>query len=110
MLTEVLSRRLQRDDWPMPDFILVDGGIAQTRACQKQISKLNLKIPIAGIIKGPNRKLAKLVLTDTASAWLNKQRITLQFFEPIARTARDEAHRFAISYHRKLRRKGFFEN
>lgn len=105
MIREVLERRLSRVDWALPDFILVDGGKTQLSSALKALKITKKNIPIAGVIKGINRKDARLQLSDQAMHWLQKKRLTTRMFEPIARLARDEAHRFAISYHRKLKRK-----
>lgn len=105
MIREVLERRLKNSDWELPDFILVDGGKTQVSGALKALKAAKQDIPLAGVIKGPNRKEARLHLTDQAMHWLNSRRLTTRLFEPVARLARDEAHRFAIAYHRKLKRK-----
>ncbi|MGI6103400.1 MAG: UvrB/UvrC motif-containing protein [Patescibacteria group bacterium] len=109
MIREVVTRRLNHPEWGTPDLILIDGGLAQVNAARvaaKRAGQPNL--PIAGVVKGPQRKLARLVLTDAARDWLNNHRLTTQLFEPVARLARDEAHRFAIKYHRKVRNKRLY--
>jgi len=103
MLREVLTRRLRHDQWPEPEFILVDGGKTQLQVAERTLKRFELEIPIAGVVKGPQRKLAKLILSDSSRSWLKEKRLTTQVFAPIVRLARDEAHRFAINYHRKLR-------
>ncbi|MCA9388772.1 UvrB/UvrC motif-containing protein [Candidatus Berkelbacteria bacterium] len=103
MLREVLTRRLRHKEWPMPEFIFVDGGITQRQIAERVLKRFKLDIPVAGVSKGPKRKLAKIVASEKARKWLNDRRLTNQLMEPIARLARDEAHRFAINYHRKLR-------
>lgn len=103
MLREVLTRRLRHKEWPLPEFIFVDGGITQRQAAERVLKRFELDIPVAGVTKGPKRKLAKIVASENARRWLNDRRLTNQLLEPIARLARDEAHRFAINYHRKLR-------
>lgn len=106
MVREVLGRRAARTDWPNPDFILIDGGLSQRNAAQRAFKLAGrTDVPIAGVMKGPDRKLARLLPNDAATNWLNTHRLTTQQFEPIVRLARDEAHRFAIKYHRKLRAK-----
>jgi excinuclease ABC subunit C len=105
MLREVLSRRFTHQDWPMPDFILIDGGLQQLHIAERVLKQAQLAIPAAGIVKGPTRKLARLVLSAAARDWLNQRQLTTHLFEPVVRLARDEAHRFAITYHRKLRDK-----
>ncbi|MBI4022968.1 UvrB/UvrC motif-containing protein [Candidatus Berkelbacteria bacterium] len=104
MLREVITRRLKHfSDWGRPDFLLIDGGLAQLRAVERVLKLADQSIPVASVVKGPQRKLARLVLGDTAREWLKAQRLTTQIFEPVVRLARDEAHRFAIKYHRALR-------
>ncbi|MBI2590241.1 UvrB/UvrC motif-containing protein [Candidatus Berkelbacteria bacterium] len=103
MLRELLMRRFKHFDWTLPDLILVDGGQSQLKIAESVVRKFGLNIPVASIIKGPSRKLARLVFSEQARALLNRERLTTQLFEPITRLARDEAHRFAIQYHRKLR-------
>lgn len=105
MLREVLTRRMAHPEWSSPDFILVDGGRAQLKVAQ--VVTGNLNIPVAAIIKGPKRDEGRLVLAATATKWLADHRLTTQTFEPIARLARSEAHRFAIAYHRQLRKANF---
>ncbi len=107
MLREMLTRRFAHTDWPTPDFILIDGGQAQLAVAQRALKAAGLSVPAAGVVKGPTRKLARLVLSDQATNWLNARQLTTHLFEPIVRLARDEAHRFAISYHRSLRDKPF---
>lgn len=105
MVSEVITRRMAHDDWPMPEFIVIDGGAPQRKAAETAIARAGTSIPIAGVVKGPSRKLARLVPSDLARQWLSDHRLTTQLFEPVVRLARDEAHRFAIKYHRTLRSK-----
>lgn len=90
MMKELISRRL-KNPWPLPSLILVDGGIAQINAAKNALSENGLLIPVVGMVKGPKRNKTDLV-GDTAGA-------DLKTLERI----RDEAHRFAISYHRTIR-------
>jgi excinuclease ABC subunit C len=106
MVREVMGRRAARADWPDPDFVLIDGGMAQRTSAERAFKLAGrTSIPIAGVVKGPDRQLARLMPNDAARKWLNDHRLTTQQFEPIVRLARDEAQRFAIKYHRKLRSK-----
>ena len=93
MLKEVLERRFARTDWPMPDLVLVDGGLAQVNTARRVLLRAGIKIPIVGIAKGPRRDrndIIGLVPKGVQKTILIK--------------VRDEAHRFAIGYHRALRR------
>ena len=56
MLTEVLTRRFKRTDWPMPDLVLIDGGLPQTNAAYRIMRSAGAKIPIVGLAKGPERE------------------------------------------------------
>ena len=96
MMKEMVSRRL-KNDWPLPDFMLVDGGVAQVNAVRSSVLEAGLKIPIIGMVKGPDRKKTDLVGDKVVN--INKK--TLE-------KVRDEAHRFAISYHKSVRRKKMF--
>jgi excinuclease ABC subunit C len=85
--------------WAMPDLVLIDGGKPQVGAAKGVLDELGLHdMPLAGIAKEreelflPNRS-DPIVLPPTSQALYLVQRI------------RDEAHRFAITYHRDLRRK-----
>lgn len=95
MLKEVLRRRLKHD-WPMPDLILVDGGTAQVNVARAVLKVHNLSIPVIGMVKGPERKRTDIIGT-----------LPLKVAKRTLIRVRDEAHRFAIGYHRKLRRGAF---
>ncbi|MBI4185814.1 UvrB/UvrC motif-containing protein [Candidatus Berkelbacteria bacterium] len=105
MIREVIQRRLHHPEWPNPDFLLIDGGLAQQQAAQQVLNKEKKTIPVSGVVKGPDRKGARLVPSPLARQWLADHRLTTQLFEPVVRLARDEAHRFAIRYHRHVRSK-----
>jgi len=108
MIYEVLLRRLKRADqelWELPDLILIDGGKGQLNIAQEVLSKIGFleKVDLASIAKGreegetdkiyiPGRK-NPVSLSKTSGGLLLLMRI------------RDEAHRFAISYHKRLRTK-----
>ncbi|PIR89401.1 MAG: hypothetical protein COU07_00685 [Candidatus Harrisonbacteria bacterium CG10_big_fil_rev_8_21_14_0_10_40_38] len=92
MLKEVLRRRFSHSDWPIPDLVLIDGGIGQVNAAREIIGEAGVKVPIIGIAKGPKRKKNEFVGS-----------IPSGFSEKNLVAVRDEAHRFAISYHRAIR-------
>lgn len=101
MLREVLGRRFRRsgeEGWPLPHLVLVDGGIGQVNAARSVIKEAGLNIPIVGMAKGPARKRTDVIGRVPLGADLK----TLV-------AVRDEAHRFAISYHKSLRGRRFFE-
>ncbi len=98
MLTEVLERRFKHVNWPLPNLILIDGGLPQTNAAYRAMRAAGLKIPLVGLAKGPERKRNDIVGTAPKN-------VSLQTLIQV----RDEAHRFAISYHKALRRIKTFE-
>jgi excinuclease ABC subunit C len=79
------------NDWGKPDLIIVDGGKAQVNAFSLILQVKKTKIPVVGIAKGPDR----LIVYDQA---IRLQGTALNFVQKI----RDEAHRFARSYHHNL--------
>ncbi len=93
MLKEVLTRRF-KNSWPQPQLILIDGGVGQVNTARKVLKEFNLKIPVLGIAKGPQRK-NNFILGNIPS-WTDRKTLI---------QIRDEAHRFAISYHKNLRSK-----
>jgi excinuclease ABC subunit C len=100
MLKEVLRRRFI-NNWPRPDIILIDGGLGQVNAAKEILCELKLSIPIVGIAKGITRKKDELVYDKEN---LELMRLSEQYKDILVHV-RDEAHRFAIEYHRKLREK-----
>ena len=98
MITEVLTRRFRHTGWRLPDLVLIDGGLAQTNAAYCVMRAAGVKIPLVGLAKGPERKRNDIVGAIPKNVSL---KTLIQ--------VRDEAHRFAISYHKALRRVKTFE-
>lgn len=99
MMEEVLSRRFNHKEWTMPSLIIVDGGKGQVSSALKVLKFMNLKISIIGLAK----KEEVVITSDFKEIVLPKNSDALKLVMRI----RDEAHRFAIAYHRKLRSKSF---
>lgn len=84
-----------------PDLIMMDGGRGQVNIALKVLDELHLSIPVCGMVKDDNHRTRGLyyqnveIPIDTSS----------EGFKLITRI-QDEAHRFAIEYHRSLRNKG----
>ena len=97
MIAEVIKRRL-RNDWPKPDLMLIDGGPTQLNAAYKELSKAKLKLAIASLAK---RNEEIYLPNEAIPIKLPKFSPALQLLQMI----RDEAHRFAITYYRKLHSK-----
>lgn len=99
-LEEVLRRRLRHDKWPLPTLFLIDGGAPQVNRTKRILRELDIKIPVVGIAKGPDRKKNEFIMGTT-----NRDVIKwVSVHEPLLVQVRDEAHRFAISFQRSLRK------
>ncbi|MEK7187446.1 MAG: excinuclease ABC subunit UvrC [Patescibacteria group bacterium] len=98
MLREVLERRFN-NPWPLPQLILMDGGVSQVNVARRVVSRLRLFIPVVGLAKGPERKRNDLI------GVLPKDVV----FKTVV-AVRDEAHRFAIKYHKSLRSRRFLSS
>lgn len=105
MVAEVVKRRFTRlvdENKPMPDLLLIDGGIAQTNAAFAELEKLSLKVDVIGLAKKNEeiwRPFAKKPII------LPRDNPGLQLLQRI----RDEAHRFAHKFHSVLRKKKLTE-
>ncbi|MEN9558018.1 MAG: hypothetical protein RL141_387 [Candidatus Parcubacteria bacterium] len=100
-IREALTRRLRHHEWRRPQLLLIDGGAGQVQAALDVLQALDLSIPVAGIAKGPERKRNDLIVPPGQSAL----RASLEPHMDLLISVRDEAHRFAVTYHRKVRDK-----
>jgi excinuclease ABC subunit C len=86
---------------PVPDLVLIDGGAGQLGAAMEAMAEVNLShVAICGLAKARGEKEERIFLPG------KKTPIILSIKSPATRlvqTIRDEAHRFAITFHRKLR-------
>jgi excinuclease ABC subunit C len=101
MLREVIQRRyfrLLEENLPLPDLVLIDGGRSHLLTADKEIKKLGISLPLVSIAKD-EENIYTLAIANAIK--LNQDTPALN----LIRRVRDEAHRFALSYHRVLRRK-----
>lgn len=105
MMGEMLTRRLKHLDkgWPKPDLILVDGGKPQLNLARRVLQNLKLKILVISLAKREEEIFVPGRAKPIQLPRSNPVRLLLQ-------QVRDEAHRFAISYHVNLRRKKSFHS
>jgi len=97
-LKEVLERRFNHPEWPFPNLIAIDGGIAQLNALKQVVLKRGLEIEVVSVVKDKRHKAREILgLKNGQHSVLAKEILIANL----------EAHRFAITYHRKLRGKGF---
>ncbi|HEY4518844.1 hypothetical protein A3A18_02990 [Candidatus Azambacteria bacterium RIFCSPLOWO2_01_FULL_44_84] len=99
MIKEILARRLARGEWPLPDLFVIDGGRGQLNAALEVLKKFKIDMPIAALAK----KEEELYLPDRQLP-LKLKEINIHALH-LLQQMRDEAHRFAVSYHIKLRKK-----
>jgi excinuclease UvrABC nuclease subunit len=100
MMEEMMTRRFRGTE-PLPDLLLIDGGAGQISAVLGVLALYDLRIPIIGVAKGPDRNAGRerFFLPARAPISLPEHDPTLHFIQRL----RDEAHRFAIGTHRKSR-------
>ncbi len=108
-LKEIISRRITHKEWQMPDLIYIDGGKAQFNAVNKTIQLItkNSKqknIPIISLAKKTN-----ILYTNIFNNSISLDKLEKPAKMTILRI-KDETHRFAIKYHRNLRKKNIFKN
>jgi len=106
---EVIRRRysrLLREEQPLPNLILMDGGKVQARAARQVIEEeLGLSIPVAGMVKDDKHRTASLMNGYSEElVELDRQSPVFHYIQRI----QEEVHRYAISYHRQVRSKQQF--
>ncbi len=97
-MAEIMERRYNEKDWPVPDLIVIDGGKGQLHAALPVIRQAGCETPVISLAK---RIEEVFVEGRSDSIILSHHTPELQLLQAI----RDEAHRFAITYHRHLRGK-----
>jgi excinuclease ABC subunit C len=99
MMHEAVGRyfsRVARGEWPAPDLVLIDGGVGQVGAARAALAPLGLApIPLIGLAK----REETVVFPEGRTVSLPRRSPALRLLQRV----RDEAHRFAITYHRGLR-------
>lgn len=103
-IQEVLRRRFTHAEWRRPNLLMIDGGVPQVHAAQTVLDELDIHIAIVGIAKGPERKRNDLIFTTNDLALSE----ACERHHAVLEQVRDEAHRFAITYHRALRSRRMF--
>ena len=97
--------RLKKEEGKLPDILVIDGGLGQLHIAEEVLEELQVSgVTILGIAKGPGRKagLEKILISGRKEpVELKPDSIAMHLLQQI----RDEAHRFAITAHRKQREK-----
>ncbi|KRL94782.1 excinuclease ABC subunit UvrC [Limosilactobacillus equigenerosi] len=103
---EVIRRRytrLLKEGAPMPDIIMMDGGVIQMQAARDVLeNELDLDIPVVGMVKNDHHKTADL-LFGPQDDHINLDPRSQGFY--LVQRIQDEVHRFAVTFHRSVRTK-----
>lgn len=100
MLAELMKRRLNHQEWQVPDLFVIDGGTPQLTALNKILRALKVITPIIGLAKA----FEEIVIPVKNSYTKIKLPVNSHALNLVKRL-RDEAHRFAHAYHTHLRLK-----
>jgi len=88
-LKEIIERRLAHNEWPLPKLMVADGGKQQKNAIEQILDRYGISIPVVSVVKDEYHR-PKNILGVTR-------------YEKDVLLANSEAHRFAISFHKKKR-------
>ena len=94
-LREVLRRRLVHLEWPLPQMIVVDGGLPQKQAAESLLAEKGFAITVAAVLKDDRHKPKEILV---------EKKYALKYGKDIL-LVNGEAHRFAVTFHRKVARK-----
>lgn len=107
-MKEIIYRRYQRllmeSMKDRPDLIIMDGGLGQVRACKEVLEGLYLDIPVIGLRKDDFHKTDAIIGLDESVIPIDRHSPLYVFLTKV----QDEAHRFAITYHREKQTKQIF--
>ncbi|WP_273850983.1 excinuclease ABC subunit UvrC [Guptibacillus spartinae] len=110
-MKEVVRRRYSRmlkESGPLPDLIIIDGGIAQIQAAKDVLeNELGLDIPVCSLTKDEKHKTSHLLIGDPPQG-VFLPRNSQEFY--LLQRIQDEVHRFAITFHRQLRGKSMLKS
>jgi len=94
-LEEILVRRFGHPEWEYPKLIVIDGGKAQKNRAEKVLKNLGIEIPVVSVVKDERHRPKDI---------LGLKKYTQKYEKDIL-LVNNEAHRFAIKYHKQLRGK-----
>lgn len=110
-MREVTRRRYSRvlkEDLPLPDLIMIDGGKGHVEAVRDVLeNELGLNIPLSGLVKDDKHRTSQLLYGNPLEI-IPLERNSQEFY--LLQRIQDEVHRFAITFHRQLRGKNVFQS
>ena len=97
-------------EWALPDLVIIDGGKGHLSAAMEVMQELNLDIPTIGVAKEDHTKTSSLeeIYIPGATEPIVLPRSSQGLY--MVQRIRDEAHRFSITYHRKVRSERTFKS
>jgi len=106
-IKEVVERRFSNLEkhGRIPDIIFIDGGIGQVNAAKRVLREFGLNIPVLGMVKDDRHKTKDLIYEGN-----NLNIVENPELLKLVATIQEETHRFAVKYHRELRRKHLYES
>ncbi|WP_280951836.1 excinuclease ABC subunit UvrC [Alteribacter populi] len=108
-MREVVRRRyvrLLKEEQSLPDLVVIDGGKGQISAAQSVLEdELGLVIPVCGLVKDEKHRTSQLMIGDPPRV-VPLKRTSEEFY--LLQRIQDEVHRFAITFHRNVRKKTMF--
>ncbi len=96
-LKELITRRLNHPEWPMPDLIVADGNQIQKRIIEDALKEKGLNIPVVAVVKDTRHK-ARAIVGDE---------LLIRRFKKDILAANAEVHRFVLAFHKKRQGKSF---
>jgi excinuclease ABC subunit C len=107
-MREIIYRRYQKmlmtGSVDKPDLIVMDGGLSQVHACKAILKELYLDLPVIGLRKDNDHKTDAIIDLEEQPIPIDRHARLYVFLSKI----QDEAHRFAITYHRSLQSKQIY--
>jgi len=107
-MKEIVYRRYQKmlmtGGADRPDLVIMDGGVAQVRACKETLASLYLDLPVIGLKKDAFHKTDAIIGLDESELPLDRHAPLYVLLNKI----QEEAHRFAITYHRDKQTKQIY--
>lgn len=99
-----VARRRVKNDWEKPNLMVIDGGKGQVSAVLQAHAEMNFHVPVIGLAK-KEETIVIPIKTGLGTDFLEVKLPTSTPGINLLRKIRDESHRFAITYHRLLRKK-----
>lgn len=96
-LREVIERRLNHNEWPLPSLFVADGGPSQKLVIEKALKEKGLCVPVVAVTKNERHRPEKILGNENL----------IKVHERAVLLANSEAHRFALSFHRTRRSKSW---